>query len=48
MVFECSVVLLLPRIWGVNGVWSSVVVAECMAVILAFMFLGLKKKKYNY
>ena len=48
MVFECSVVLLLPRIWGVNGVWSSVVVAECMAVILTFMFLGLKKKKYNY
>lgn len=48
MVFECSAVLLLPRIWGVNGVWSSVVVAECMAVILTFMFLGLKKKKYNY
>lgn len=48
MVFECSAVLLLPRIWGVNGVWSSVVVAECMAVTLTFLFLGLKKKKYKY
>lgn len=48
IVFECSAVLLLPRVFGLNGVWSSAVVAECMAVILTFLFLGLKKKKYNY
>lgn len=48
IVFECSAVLLLPRVLGLNGVWSSAVVAECMAVILTFLFLGLKKKKYNY
>ncbi len=48
LVFECSAVLLLPGIFGINGIWSSVVVAECMSVTLTFLFLALKKKKYNY
>ncbi len=48
LVFECSAVLLLPGIFGINGIWSSVVVAECMSVTLTFLFLALKRKKYNY
>ncbi len=48
LVFECSAVLLLPGIFGVNGIWSSVVVAECMSVALTFLFLALKRRKYNY
>lgn len=48
LVFECSAVLLLPGIFGINGIWSSVVVAECMSVTLTFLFLVLKRKKYKY
>jgi len=48
LVFETAAVLLLPLIWGINGIWVSVVVAECMAVTLTVIFLILKRKKYYY
>lgn len=46
--FECAAVLILPMIWGVNGIWISVVVSECLAVILGAAFLKGKQKKYRY
>ncbi len=48
LVFQVAAVLLLPKIWGINGVWYSIVVAEGMAVILSAAFLILKRKKYQY
>jgi len=48
LVFQVVAVLLLPLIWGINGVWISIVVAECMAVVLTVMFLFIKQKKYHY
>lgn len=48
LVFQIGAVLLLPLVWDINGIWASVVVAEIMAFILTFTFIGLKKKKYGY
>lgn len=48
LVFEVSAVLLLPMIWGLNGVWSAVIVAESAAVILTFAFMIIKRSKYHY
>lgn len=48
LVFEVLAVLLLPKIFGINGIWASVVVAEFMAVILVVIFMIIKRKKYNY
>ena len=48
VVFEVIAVLLLPMIWGINGIWASIVGTEVMAVILVFFFLALKKKQYGY
>lgn len=48
LVFQVAAVLLLPRVWGIDGVWYSIVVAEGMAVILSAVFLLLKRKKYQY
>jgi len=48
LVFQVAAVLLLPMLWGVNGVWISIVVAECMAVVLTVMFLFIKRNKYHY
>lgn len=48
LVFQVAAVLLLPRAWGIDGVWYSIVVAEGMAVILSAVFLLLKRKKYQY
>lgn len=48
LVFEIAAVMLLPLIWGLNGIWASVVVAEIMAAVLTLFFLGIKRKKYGY
>ena len=48
LVFQVAAVLLLPLIWGIDGIWWSIVAAELMAVIFTLMFLIIKKKKYNY
>ena len=48
LVFQVAAVLILPKIWGINGIWWSIVVAEGMATVFCLMFLILKKKKYHY
>lgn len=48
MVFQCAAVLTLPLIWGLDGIWSSVVVAEVMATVVTAWFLIAKQKKYHY
>lgn len=48
LVFQVGSVLLLPLVWGINGVWSSVIVAEFMAVVFSAVFLILKRGKYHY
>lgn len=48
LVFQVSAVLLLPMVWGIDGVWFSIVAAEFMSVVFGVMFLILKRKKYHY
>ena len=46
--FQIAAVLLLPLIWGIDGVWISVVVAELAAAALTAAFLVGMRKKYGY
>ena len=48
VLFQISAVLLLPLIWGIDGVWWSVVIAEMLAVSVSLVFLLIKRKKYHY
>jgi len=48
LVFQLAAVLLLPLIFGIDGIWLSVVAAELMAVILSAIFLAAKRNKYHY
>ena len=48
LVFESISILILPLIFGVEGIWLSVVMAEFMAVVLGTLFLVIKRKKYHY
>ena len=48
LVFQIAAVLLLPLIWGINGIWWSIVIAEAMAVVVGCIFLVCKQKKYQY
>ena len=48
MVFQIASVLILPLLFGIDGIWLSIVVAEFMSVVLTFVFLKIKQKKYGY
>ena len=48
LVFQIAAVMLLPLIWGIDGIWWSIVVAELMAAAVGLIFLVIKRKKYQY
>lgn len=48
LVFQIVAVMLLPLIWGIDGIWASIIVAELMAFSVTILFMILKRKKYNY
>lgn len=48
VVFQVAAVLLLPMIWGIDGIWLSLIVAEIMAVTVGAAFLIAMQKKYHY
>lgn len=48
LVFQCLCVLILPIFFGINGIWSAIIVAEVLAVIVSISFLVKLKKKYGY
>lgn len=47
-VFQCVCILILPAIWGVDGIWSAVIAAEAMALAVTVVFLLAYRKKYHY
>lgn len=48
LVFEITMVLFLPTILDVDGIWLSAVLADMFTVIVAACFLIGKRKRYHY
>lgn len=48
LVFQIAAVLLLPLIWGIDGIWISVVFAELMAALVSVIFIFVLRRKYRY
>ena len=48
LIFQVASVLILPLIWGLDGIWLSVVAAELLAALTAAAFLVGKRRKYRY
>ena len=48
LVFQSAAGIIMPIMFGVNGIWWAVVVAEVCAFIISTTFLIIKRKKYNY
>ena len=48
LVFQVAAVLLFALLWGLDGIWFSIVAAEIMAVLATIFFLLKKQKKYGY
>lgn len=48
LVFELASILVLPSIFGIEGIWMSVNVAEIIALVLSFSLILGFRKKYGY
>lgn len=48
LVFQVAAVLIFPLIWGIDGIWLSIVAAELMAAVVTAAFLIGMRKKYHY
>lgn len=48
LVFQVLCVLLLPMIFGLNGIWWSVVVSDVLALVLTAVCLIKERKVYHY
>ncbi len=48
LVFQIGAVLLLPLIFGIDGIWLSFIVSDGLAVAVGVIFILAKKKKYHY
>lgn len=48
LVFQCAAVILFSALWGLDGIWWSIVAAEIMAVAVTLCFLLGKRKRYGY
>lgn len=48
LVFQVAAVMLLPIIWGIDGIWYSIIVAEFCAVAVSALFIVIKRDKYKY
>ena len=47
-VFELGAVLLLPLLFGIDGIWYAIVFAELMAAIVGSIFMVALRRKYQY
>ena len=48
LVFQVAAVLLFPLVWGIDGIWISIVAAELMAAVVTVLFLVGMRGKYHY
>lgn len=48
LLFQITCVLVLPEIFGLNGVWYSLFTAEIFASLVTLTFYVIKRKEYNY
>ncbi len=48
MVFQVGAVLLLPLLFGLDGIWFSLIASELAATAVTALFWLVKRKKYGY
>lgn len=48
LVYQISCVFILPLLFGLNGIWLSMLFAEILSMLTAMCFVLLKRKKYHY
>ena len=48
LLFQVAAVLILPLLWGIDGIWLAIVAAELLALIITVYFFIKKKDNYHY
>ena len=48
LVFQVAAVLILPLLWGIDGIWLAISAAELLALGVTTAFLVGMRKKYKY
>ncbi len=48
LVFQVLSVVILPLVFGLDGIWWAITVAEALALVLSLSFLFAKRKRYGY
>ena len=48
LLFQVAAILVMPLIWGLDGIWYSVAVAEVVALVLTLVFVIKLRGKYHY
>lgn len=48
LLFKILAALILPVFLGIDGIWTSIVVAEVVSFFVTILFIRLKKSKYHY
>lgn len=48
LVFQIIMIYLIPHLFGLNGIWTSVVFAEALSLIVSITCLIINRKKYKY
>lgn len=47
-IFQVGAILIMPHLFGLDGVWSATVVAEAMSFVVCIAFLLGLRKRYGY
>ena len=48
LVFQIIFICVLPLVWGLDGIWLSIVVAEACSIFVCFVCFVVNRKKYQY
>lgn len=48
LVFQIFAIMVMPLLFGLNGIWTAVIVAEGLSLIVSIICIILNKKKYKY
>ena len=48
IVYQIGAVLILPKIFGLSGIWAATLVSDILAMITSFIFVFAMRRKYEY
>lgn len=48
LIFQVAAVMIFPLLWGIDGIWLSIVAAELMAAAVTALFILGMRGKYHY